>query len=248
MLRISYKLKGVNLNEIWFASDMKLSKAMIITGLYCYRQATFDIDIVGFKKEKRYTLINDLKDDKEKIFSKFKPNLRNEIHKFDKSKELTYSSDYDSKEIFIKSYIDFAKAKGIPNITKSSIDKYGKNIFYVKGYLEGELTNIQLYLLDRESGILRLQHSISTLYKEKDKKRKAKIGWINRSLHWKTMLEFKGLGFKTFDWGGYTNDPNSALAGIDIFKASYGGVKVVRYNYYTLPYYALKKIQERLFL
>ncbi len=248
MLKISYKLKGLMLNELWFASKMQLNKTMIMTGLYCYRQATFDIDTIGLKKEKLYTLINDLRDDKEKIFSTFKSNVRNEIRKADKIESFTLSCDYDSKEIFLEAYRDFAKAKNLPMINKKSIDKYGNNIFYIKGYLNGELTNIQLYLLDRESGIVRLQHSISTLYKEQNIHRKAQIGWINHSLHWKTILEFKDLGFSTFDWGGYTNNPHSPLAGIDKFKASHGGVKVVRYNYYTLPYYALKKIQERLFL
>jgi len=247
MLKVSYKMKGLPLNELWFASEITISTAMM-TALYCYRHTDVDREIVGLKKEKRYTLINDLTEDKEKIFATFESNVRNQIRKSEKIEEFTFSSDYESKELFLEAYKDFAKAKNLPIISKKSIDKYAENIFYVKGYLEGSLTNIQVYLLDKESGILRLQHSISTLYKEQDKKRKGRIGWINRYLHWKTMLDFKALGFKTFDWGGYTNDPNSPLAGIDTFKASYGGKKVVRYNYYTLPYYALKVIQEKVLL
>lgn len=246
MLKISYRIKGLPLNEIWFASKMELKKSHIISGLYCYRQAKFNIDIIGLKKEIIYTLLNDLTDDREKIFSRFKPNVRNEIRKFDKIEEFSYRADYDSKELFLEFYRCFAKAKKLPEVEEKSINKYHSNLFYLSGYLDGILTNMQVYLLDKESGIVRLLYSISTLYEEEDKHRGAKIGWINRYLHWHTMLHFKREGFKTFDWGGYTNDPNSPLAGIDKFKASFGGKKVVRYNYYTLPYYALKVIQDRI--
>lgn len=245
MLKISYKVKGVPLNEIWFSSKISIDK-LLLSKFYCYRDSTVNIESVGLKKEKKYTLINDLTKDKDKIFSKFKSNVRNEIRKFDKIEEFTSTSSYDSKLLFIKFYSHFAKAKGLPIVEEKSINKYNKNLFYISGYLEGTLTNMQVYILDKESGTVRLLHSISTLYKEEDKYRHSKIGWINRYLHWHTMLHFKKEGFKIFDWGGYTNNPNSPLAGIDKFKEAFGGDKIAIYNYYTLPYYALKVIQERL--
>ena len=243
MLKISYKIKGIHLNELWFASKVPKNKAML--GLYCYRSTAVDIDVFGLKKEKRYTLINDLTMEKDKIFSTFESNVRNQIRKSEKIEEFTSRSDYDSKALFLEFYSNFAKAKNLPKVEENSIDKYDKNLLYIYGYLEGILTNMQVYLVDKDSATVRLLHSISTLYEEKDKHRHAKIGWINRYLHWDSMLYFKAEGFKMFDWGGYTNNPHSPLAGIDKFKVAFGGEKVIRYNYYSLPYYALKVIQEK---
>jgi len=244
MLEISYKIKGLHLNEPWFASKVPLDEASSMK-LYCYRDSTVDAEVFGLKKEKKYTLINDLTQSEEQIFASFKSNVRNEIRKHEKIENFLYISDYKSKEVFLDFYKKFAEAKGLPYIQGRSIDKYGNNLFYVQGSLDGILTNMQVYLIDRESGIIRLLHSISTLYENHDKSKQAKIGWINRYLHWYTMLHFKAKSFKTFDWGGYTNDPNSPLAGIDKFKASFGGQKVKLYNYYSLPYYAMKLLQEK---
>jgi len=245
MLKISYKIKGLTLNECWFSSKVPIDKASLLS-FYCYRDTSVDIESKALKKEKKYTLINDLTQERDKIFSSFKPNVRNQIRKFDKSEEFSYSSNHESKELFLEFYSRFAEAKGLSKVEENSIDKYGKNLFYISGYLDGVLTNMQVYIEDKNSGTVRLLHSISTLYEKGDKHKQAKIGWINCYLHWHSILYFKEEGFKTFDWGGYTNDINSPLAGIDKFKASFGGEKVVLYNYYTLGYYTLKIIQERI--
>jgi len=244
MLKLSYKIKGVKLNECWFSSKVPINKSSLF-GFYCYRDTYIDTKSIALKKEKKYTLINDLTKEKDKIFSSFKPNVRNEIRKFEKIKEFTFKSSYKDKRVFLEFYSHFAKAKKLPKVEENSINKYGNNLFYISGYLDGNLTNMQVYIVDRDSRTVRLLHSISTLYKEDNKHLHAKIGWINRYLHWYTMLHFKTEEFKTFDWGGYTNNANSPLAGIDKFKASFGGEKVVLYDYYTLAYYALKIIQEK---
>jgi len=244
MLKISYKIKGLTLNECWFSSEVPVDKLSLFL-FYCYRDTYVDIKSIGLKKEKKYTLINNLTEEKDKIFSRFKPNVRNQIRKFDKNEEFSYSSSYEGKELFLEFYKRFAEAKGLSKVEENSIDKYGVNLFYISGYLDGVLTNMQVYLEDKNSGTVRLLHSISTLYKKGEKHRQAKIGWINCYLHWHTMLYFKEEGFKTFDWGGYTNDVNSPLAGIDKFKLAFGGEKFVQYDYYTLGYYTLKFIQER---
>jgi len=245
MLKVSYKIKGFTLNEFWFDSEV-LSDKSSLSSLSCYRDSPVEIDSFLLKKEKKYTLISDLKESEEEIFSKFKANVRNEIRKFQKIKSFTLTQNYESKVEFIDFYSHFAKAKGLPKVEPFSIDKYKDNLFYISGYLEGRLTNMQVYLIDREGKNVRLLHSISTLYKEEYQHQHTQIGWINRYLHWHTMLHFKSQGFERFDWGGYSNNPNSPLAGIDKFKSSFGGKRVTLFNYYTLGYYALKTLQERI--
>jgi len=245
MLTISYKIKGLALNELWFASKLSLSKKKLL-GFYCYRDTLVKYPLKALKKEVKYTLVNDLTIEEDTIFSSFKSNVRNEIRKCEKIEAFKYSSNYESKKIFLEFYRRFAEAKSLASIEERAINKYGKNLFYVSAHLDNSLTNMQVYLVDKESKIVRLLHSISTLYDENNKHKRAQIGWINRYLHWQTILHFKSLNFKTFDWGGYTNNPNSGLAGIDKFKASFGGKKVELYNYYTLPYYLIKQIQEKI--
>jgi len=244
MLKISYKIKGLRLNECWFSSKEDIDKASL-SSFYCYRNSYIDSKSIALKKEKKYTLINDLTQEKDKIFSGFKPNVRNQIRKFDKLQELSCSSNYDSKELFLEFYSLFAKAKKLPKIEENSINKYGKNLFYICGYLDGTLTNMQVYIVDKNSGTVRLLHSISTLYEKENKHLHSKIAWINCYLHWHSMMYFKAKDFKAFDWGGYTNDVNSPLAGIDKFKAGFGGEKVLVYDYYTLGYHMLKVIQNK---
>ena len=246
MLNISYKIKGLSINEPWFASKVAMDKASIFK-LSCYRDSRVDTDSFYLKKEEKYTLVNDLTQTEDELFALFKPNVRNEIRKHEKIDNFFYHSGFNSKLLFLNFYKKFAEAKKLPTIEEYSIDKYGKNLFYVHGSLNGHLTNMQVYLIDEESGVVRLLHSISTLYEEHDKQIQTKIGWINRYLHWYAMLDFKAKGFKRFDWGRYTNNINSPLAGIDKFKASFGGEKIKLYDYYTLPYYAIKTIKERIF-
>ena len=244
MLKFSYKVKGLILNESWFSSKIPIDTSSLLE-LSCYRDTSVDIESKALKKEKKYTLINNLTEEKDSLFSKFKSNIRNEIRKIDKIEEFSCHSDYESKALFLEFYSDFSKAKKLPEVKESSINKYGNNLYYTSGYLKGILTNMQVYLVDKESSTIRLLHSISTLYQKEDKHQHAKIGWINRYLHWHTMLYFKAESFKTFDWGGYSNNPNSPLAGIDKFKAAFGGEKVILYDYYTLGYFTLKVIQEK---
>ena len=245
MLEISYNIKGLHFNEPWFASRVTIHSVSPLK-LYCYRDSRVDTNLFGLKKEKKYTLIHDLTQDRDRLFATFKPNVRNEIRKHNRIDNFLYHSGFQSKRLFLNFYAKFAEAKGLDSISERSINKYGDNLFYVQGSLNGHLTNMQVYIVDRDDGVIRLLHSISTLYENHEKEIENKIGWINRYLHWYTMLYFKERGFKTFDWGGYSNDPNSPLVGIDRFKASFGGEKIELYDYYTLPYYAMKIIQERI--
>lgn len=245
MLSIIYKIKGLTFREMWFSSEVPLEN-MSTLGLNCYRDSRIDVNNTGLIKEEKYTLIHDLRMEKDEIFSQFKSNVRNEIRKSKKIEGFRYHFDHSSKEQFLQFYTQFANAKNLAVISKRSIDKYGENLFYISGYLDGVLTNMQVYIVDKESGVVRLLHSISRLFAVEDAAIRAKIGWINRCFHWQTMIHFKTLSFHTFDWGGYNNGVDAGLAGIDKFKASFGGSKMKLFDYYTYPYFVVKKIQERL--
>jgi lipid II:glycine glycyltransferase (peptidoglycan interpeptide bridge formation enzyme) len=245
MLSLKFEIKGLSFYEYWFSNSIGKSKKEYF-GFYCYRDSYNDSKVQGFVQEKKYTLINDLTQSPDALFGSFKSNVRNEIRKCEKIEALEFKIDQSSMGKFIEFYRDFATAKSLSYLKIRSLEKYGKNLYYISSYLEKKLTNMQVYIVDKESGRVRLLHSISMLHKEQDKHKRASIGWINRFLHWKMMLLFKRLGYHTFDWGGYTNDSNSPLAGIDKFKASFGGKKVALYDYFSYPFFTLKTLQSKM--
>jgi len=245
MLNLKYKIKGLNFYEYWFANSIAKRKTEYF-GLYCYRDSYNDVEVKGFVQEKKYTLINDLTQSSDTLFSSFKSNVRNEIRKCEKIEGLEFKIDQSSMEKFLEFYRDFAHAKSLSALQIRSLEKYQTNLYYISSYLEEKLSNMQVYIVDEESGRVRLLHSISNLHEQEDKHKRATIGWINRFLHWKMMLLFKRLGYHTFDWGGYTNNPNSPLAGIDKFKASFGGKTVALYDYYSYLYYWVKILQSKM--
>ena len=105
MLKFSYKVKGLILNESWFSSKIPIDTSSLLE-LSCYRDTSVDIESKALKKEKKYTLINNLTEEKDSLFSKFKSNIRNEIRKIDKIEEFSSHSDYESKALFLEFYSD----------------------------------------------------------------------------------------------------------------------------------------------
>lgn len=245
MLNITYKIKGLTFHEIWFASKAPFTIKSLL-GLYCYRDTLVQSNHIGVKKEEKYTLIHDLSMDEDDIFKTFQASLRTKIRKCDRIEGFRYEMNYSSKKLFLEFHSDFAHAKSLPHISDRSMDKYGNNLFYLVGYLDGTLTNMQVYLFDKNTGVVRLLHSISSLHHESSSSVRGKIGWINRFFHWQTMKHFKRLSFRVFDWGGFNNGANADLIGIDEFKATFGGEKVKLFDYYSYPYFLVKKIQEML--
>lgn len=244
MLNLDYKIKGLVFHELWFTSKVPLNNRTLL-GLYCYRDSRMSIEHPLLKREEKYTLVNDISLEKDEIFSKFKSNVRNEIRKCEKIENFTYALDATNKEQFLDFYREFAEAKSLPIIQKKSIDKYGDNLIYLSGEVDGKLTNMQVYIVDNNGEIVRLLHSISVLHNIDSPTLRAKIGWINRYLHWHTMIYFRDKGFKVFDWGGYNNGVDAGLSGIDKFKASFGGEKIKLFDYYSYPYFIAKTIHER---
>ena len=75
-----------------------------------------------------------------------------------------------------------------------------------------------------------LQYTASW-YRSGDKEYRALVGRANRWLHWKDMLEFKRMGIRRYDWGGFFADESDpGNAGINAFKRDFGGEQVRCYE------------------
>jgi hypothetical protein len=240
---LNYKIRFLKFKENWFCE--KLDKENIFK-LFVGRDCRKNINKFGFIKKRKYTLITDLRENIECLFKNFSSTFRNQIRKVDKLENLDILYNDINKEYFIKFYNEkFAKYKGLNLLKNYQIDKFEDNIFFISAKWNNELTNIQVYIFDKNKKIVRLLHSVSIIHLISDKKKRNQIGWINKALHFKTMIYFKEKGYKEFDWGGYSNDPNNKeLSGIDRMKKSFGGKLVELWDYYSFPYFILLKVKE----
>lgn len=244
MLYLINKISFLNINEYWFVlEEQKLTNCLF--SLKIFRGARVNKNSFFCQKEVKYTLITNLMESKEKIFKKFTSNLRNEIRKVEKMENLAIEYNKIKKNDFINFYNEFAEHKNLPYLNNRRLEKYQDNLFFVSAKLDDKLTNIQVYLVDKDSKITRLLYSVSSIHGLDDKTKRNQIGWINKALHWKSICYFIDLEFEVFDWGGYGNDDgNKELVGIDKFKKSFGGELLEVYDYYSFLIYILLKIKE----
>lgn len=243
-MKIKNKISFLEIDEIWFANENDFNINCMFS-LKIYRNITKHIKKYFCFQEKKYTLYTNLNENSDDIFKLFVSNLRNEIRKVDKLDNSLVEFNSIEKNEFIEFYNVFAKSKSLPLLTNRRLEKYKDNLLYISAKLDDELTNIQVYIIDYKNKIVRLLYSVSTIHGLDDKTKRNRIGWINKALHWKSILYFKENNFNIFDWGGYGNDENNLeLAGIDKFKKSFGGEVIEVYDYYSLPVFILKKLKE----
>lgn len=240
------KIKNITIYEKWFTqeeNDLNINSWNFVV----YRDARVNLKSWKYKQDIKYTLINDLSKEESEIFSSFTSNTRNEIRKVEKIEDFSYSYNSITMTEFIEFYNLFASSKGLNLLSERRIKKYSDNLLYLSAYLDDDLTNVQVYIVDKENKIVRLLYSVSTIHNLEDKQRRKNIGFINKFLHWQAMSYLKKNNFYVFDWGGYSNDPNNkVLVGIDKFKKSFGGEIVEIYDYYSIPFFILNRIKNKI--
>ncbi len=238
---IKYKLKALTFYEDWFSlKPCSMYKIFIVYRGSKINKKTFYI------KKKKWTLVSDLTLDEDEIKQQFTSTFRNQINKVKKNLDIKIIFDGININEFLEFYNrQFAKAKNLAYLKKYQLEKFNNKIFFISGYFEDKLTNMQAYIYDENQKKVRLLHSASIIHVIEDNKKRNIVGWINKALHFETMKCFKKLEYKEFDWGGYGNDEsNKATSGIDKFKDSFGGKKIKLYDYYSISFYILSKIKE----
>ncbi len=110
---------------------------------------------------------------------------------------------------------------------------------------DGEDLTIHGCIIDNQQGISAL-HSSCSFFRENPEKR-ALIGRANSLLHYESILYFKRLGFRFYDFGGiYQGDKNKHYANVASFKKSFGGNIVSFQNGFVIPFSELQKIDKKL--
>ncbi len=233
---------NISAYESWFENkSIAIRSAFLI---YNYRYSFVESKNPLFIKDQKYTIINNLQNDLDDIFSSFKKISRSCINKINKVENITYKIDSITDEDFLVFYNNFANKKNLKAMDDYKSSKYNDHILYLSGYIDNELCNIHVYIFDNEKKIVRFLYSISSIYNIDDTKKRNLVGCINRYLYWKAICFFHKKNYLFMDMGGYANDKsNKQTEGIDQYKKSFSGEIVKIYNYESYPHYILLKIK-----
>lgn len=222
----------ITIEHIWFADKIKKGNADISFYHEMEKKYTPDHDN-QIKKRAFNTAVTDLTKDEEELWSLIKKNTKYEIRRSER--ESIEVNSYMGHEMpdelmmaFEKTYNEMYISKHMKHtFNKKLLKSYADNdmIYYTIASAFGEPLVFHSYITDGANA--RFYYSCSS-FREK-REIAALIGRMNRYLHWRDLLELKGLGIGQYDWGGISNktNPNS----IDTFKLAFGGELKDAINY-----------------
>lgn len=242
MIQFKRKFYFFQLKETWFRLNDSILKNLGLVRYFCVQNPPCKAPL-GLRIDLSYTLSIDLNQEIDEIKSKFKFRIKNQINQAEKLPfEIIFNNDIST---FIDFYNKFAGHKKIYQMNEQMKKALPQNRFII-GFskMNGEILSANLYIFDIDLGFVRwFLGSSSRLDSDLDKKI---IGISNKFLLYKSIIHFKNLNLKKFDFGGYAeNTTNKSLIGINEFKAAFGGEKEKCISYNSLLYCFLLKISRK---
>lgn len=235
MIRFKKKFIFLKVNEVWFGYAFNFADCI---GLTAYMHVKGNTQKIYGVKQISYTVENNLEEQEEVIFSKYSKTVQVEIKQAEKKDVQCFF--HDDVKGFTEFYNNFAASRKIDLISERRLNEmegFLKLSYAVSG---NTVLAAHSYLVDEKLGIARLMHAASQ--RLNDGVDKQLVGRANKLLHYKDMLYFKAAGMRWYDFGGYANDTtDKGLQGINNFKMSFGGQKVVCNNYSSYAYSIMKK-------
>lgn len=228
MLQIKETRRGIQIADVWYAQE-KIKDSGIIR----YREALKPLD---GQFQKIRTLMSDLTVSEEEILARFTKNCRYEIRRAQREEVETFH--YLGKEItgeicdeFVRYYEEFWKSKGNPMIESDKISREitryaAQDSFAITKAIIGK-TAVVYHTYIVGDTIVRLYQSASH-FRTEEEITQSLVGMANRYLHKEDMIWFKGLGKKTYDWGGAGQQEE--VASITRFKEAFGGEERFLYD------------------
>lgn len=240
MIEFRRKMGPFVISEIWFSEEIYDVEGVDAVQ---FKNSTFTGDMPGFKKEVAQTLVQDLNKSIEDIWNSMdKRETRLHITKAleDPTIVIRFNEKYAEFEEINK---EFRKVKGLPPmmITPSEMEK---NNYFLSTYEKNE-TVLGGHLCVKDDKRIRQLISGSNINAETGVSRTI-YGRANKLAIWNMIKHFKEAGLQEFDFGGYaTVDVTEELAGINRFKAGFGGTLCDKYSYsksYSKAYNASKSL------
>jgi hypothetical protein len=180
------------------------------------------------------TLLIDLNQEPDALLAQMSKTTRNEVRRGAKD-ELTFEFSAQPERgwiaDFFEFYAEFASLKGLEGLNQERLlgmsESQALVLTRVKA-ADGTVLVWHCYVYTGECA--RLVHSAS-LFRAADKPQQTLISRANRYLHWLDMLQFRGLGFSTYDFGGwYSGQEDLEKLNINRFKEGFGGRVAYQYN------------------
>lgn len=199
------------------------------------------------KRERTFTVCNDLRQPLETLWKSFAPYNRAEIRKAERLVERVRITRNEPAGLddFIAVYNDFARLKdGVWPISARLLNRYDGFADRLVLYLDEQPMVVNLVLRDGESGRVRGLYNASRRLHADEPKKARVLGNLNRLLHWHNMRLYKKEGFDTYDWGGISEDRSDGRAK---FKTSFGGNIAEEYTYLCAGWPRLGLLAQRLF-
>lgn len=236
MVRFKKKFYFLPITEVWFGYAGNIVDKI---GLTTWQHVKNNRTKIWGVPHRSYTVENRLDESAELIFSKYGKTVQTEIKQAEKLNiNCIFHDDYKG---FAEFYNEFAKNRKIAAITVERLNEMKGSLKLSYALLDNIKVAAHSYLVDEDLGIARLLHAASKRLDEQFDKQAA--GKINKLLHYHDMIYFKKSGYVTYDFGGYAENTNDkGLQGINRFKLSFGGEKIVCNNYSSLSYFLFKKM------
>lgn len=218
--------KGVQYGELWFDEELEQPPPDI---LVCRQRPE---PWPGAKCSTFTTLVIDLSRPEEALLSSVGKHARHDIRRAGRDEPRSSFRDEPGAVLdeFSDFYDRFAATTGIPPVSRPWL-RAAASLGRLALSWAGEASEPLVwhsYLLAPERA--RLVHSAS-LFRREDSGARARIGRLNRWLHWQDMLELKRRGILVYDFGGLFDNPSSsAEEGINSFKEGFGGTRRTEFD------------------
>lgn len=237
IVRSTYKKNMLKIQNVWFANEEDVPKVLELSKVIGVD--VLNIHGVKFLRKpegwnEQYTIVSDLNEAEEEMFSKIRKNYRYEIRRTEK--EGVIIKQYNSKEFadeealldaFEDTYNQMYRDKGMKTVfNRAQVEEYLRTgcMFVSIGFFDETPYVFHSYIYNSDK--VRFYYSTSPFRRDKDVA--ALIGRINKAVHWCDMKMFKKMGVTNYDWGGISDE--DASNGIDQFKAGFGGHIEKYYN------------------
>lgn len=236
MVTIDRRLAGVlPYRTVFFPTTLALSQAVdALTPIQIARFFWTDAELGDVRglvtHERTATICIDLARPLDAILSNMSQSTRRKLRQAEKleSRVLIARNSPTAAQDFLLLYNGLAQSKrsDVSAIGEDTLLRYAGHSDIFVTYLDGEALCGHVNLLDREAQRDRLIFSANRRFDDPETARLCAI--LNCHLHWHELRLYREEGLTTYDLGGFSRGTN---AGIDQFKASFGGRIVDEHTY-----------------
>jgi hypothetical protein len=241
MIAYDKRVLGFKTRRIWLSS-----RPFDVEGIdsVCFHACRTKMDLPGFHREDRATIVIDVTRDMDHIWGMMSPKCRSGIRRAERDGGMVHM-DRGHKE-FLKLNEEFRTQKGLDyNTFPLSFAQERGKLFTAE--MNGQMVGGILFIDDGETllGLISASRRLNV-----EGEMVSSISNVNRLLWWRAIEYARENGLSMVDMGGYYigSEPDPQSEGINEFKRRFGGEIVNSYEYrkdYTFKIKIAHALQRR---